>query len=63
MVKESEKEKLWKGNTARGQFFTQMQHETSLHFEDNMRKPFRIGTNLIGWISCKCDGSSCIQRA
>jgi hypothetical protein len=28
-----------------------------------MRKPLRIGTNLIGWISYKCGGRSCIQRA
>jgi hypothetical protein len=26
-------------------------------------KPLRIRTNLIGRISCKCDGSPCIQRA
>jgi hypothetical protein len=40
-----------------------MQHEAALHFENNMRKPFRIGTNLIGWIPYKCGGRFCIQRA
>ncbi len=63
MVEESKKEKLRKRDVAWGKLFAEMQHKTALHFEDNMRKPFRIGTNLIGWISCKCDGSSCIQRA
>jgi hypothetical protein len=63
VVEESEKEKLRKGDVAWGKLFAEMQHEAALHFQDNMRKPLRIGTNLIGWISYKCGGRSCIQRA
>ena len=63
LIEKSKKEELRKGNVARGKLFAEMQHETALHFEDNMGKPFRIGTNLIGRISCKYRGRSCIQRA
>ncbi len=63
VVEESEQEKLRKGDVAWCKLFAEMQHEAALHFENNMRKPFRIGTNLIGWIPYKCVGRSCIQRA
>ena len=63
MIEESEKEKLRKGNVARRKLFAEMQHETTLHFEDDMGKPLCIRTNLIGRIPCKCGGRSCIQRA
>jgi hypothetical protein len=63
LVEIGEKEKLGEGNVAGRKFLTQMQHETALHFENDVGKPLRIRTNLIGRISCKCDGSPCIQRA
>jgi len=63
LVEEREKEKLGEGNVARRKFLTQMQHEAALHFQNDVGKPLRIGTNLIGRISCKCDESSRIQCA
>jgi hypothetical protein len=39
-----------------------MQHETSLHFQNDMRQALGVATNLIGRISRKrCDGFR-IQR-
>ena len=61
LVEKSEKKKLRKGNVARRKLLAQMQHETALHFQNNMRKPFRIRTNLIGRTSCKRGERFCIQ--
>ncbi len=61
LVEKCEKKKLRKGNVARRKLLAQMQHETALHFQNNMRKPFRIRTNLIGRISCKRGDGSHIQ--
>ena len=63
MIEEGEKEELRKGNVAGRELFAEMQHETALHFEDDMGKPLSIRTNLVGRISCKCGGRYCIQRA
>jgi hypothetical protein len=63
LVEEREKEKLREGNIAGRKFLTQMQHEAALHFENDVGKPLRIRTNLIGRISCKRDGGPRVQRA
>jgi hypothetical protein len=63
LVEEGKQEKLRKGNVARRKFLAEMQHKAALHFEHDMGKTLCIRTNLIGWISCKRDGSSGIQRA
>ncbi len=62
-AQEREKEKLGEGNVAWRKFLTQTQHEAALHFQNDVGKPFRIRTNLIGRISCERDGSPRIQRA
>src|SRR5439155_302255 len=53
-IEVSEKKKLRKGNVARREFLAQMQHETALHFQDDVGKPFGIRTNLVARTSCKC---------
>jgi hypothetical protein len=48
-----EKKKLRERNVARREFLAQAQHETALHFQDDVGKPFGIRTNLIRRSSCK----------
>ena len=61
MIEEREKKELDEGDVARREFLTETQQETALHLQNDMRKPFRIRTNLIGWSSCKRGEHSRIQ--
>ncbi len=56
-----EKKKLREGNVARREFLAQMQHETALHFQDDVGKPFGIRTNLVARTSCKSGNGFRIQ--
>ncbi len=47
-VERREKEKLWEGNVARGELLGEMQDETSLHLQNDVRQPLGIGAELIG---------------
>jgi len=46
LIEVGQQEVLRKGNVAGRKFLRQMQKETTLHLENDMGKPFRIGTNL-----------------
>ena len=56
-----EKKKLRERNVARREFLAQAQHETALHFQDDVGKPFGIRTNLIRRSSCKRGNRSRVQ--
>jgi hypothetical protein len=61
LIEEREKKKLHKGDVPGREFLTKTQQETALHLQNNVGKPFRIRTNLIGRISCKRGEHSRIQ--
>lgn len=56
-----EKEELRERNVARCELLAQAQHETALHFKNDVRKPFGIRTILIGQSSCKRGNRSLVQ--
>src|SRR4030095_6460592 len=60
-IEEREKKKLHKGDVARREFLTETQQETTLHLQNEVGKPLRIRTNLIGRSSCKRGEHSRIQ--
>jgi len=53
LIEEGEEKKLHKGNVAGREFLTEAQQETALHLQNEVGKPFRIRTNLVGRTSCK----------
>ena len=56
-----EKKKLRERNVARREFLGQVQHETALHFQNDVGKPFGIRTSLIRRSSCKRGNRSRVQ--
>jgi len=42
-----QKKELRKGNVARRQLLAEMQDETALHLQDDMRELFRVGAELV----------------
>jgi len=56
-----QKEKLRERNVAGRELLAQAQHKTALQFQNDVGKPFRIRTNLIGRTSCKRGEHSRIQ--
>ena len=52
-IEVSKKKELRERNVARHQLLAQVQYKTTLHFQNNVRKPFGVRTNLIGRSSCK----------
>jgi hypothetical protein len=61
LIEERQKKKLYKGNVSGREFLTKTQQEAALHLQNNVGKPFRIRTNLIGRTSCKRGEHSRIQ--
>src|SRR4030095_11423932 len=61
LIEKREKKKLHKRNVPRCEFFAKTQQETALHLQNDVGKPFRIRTNLIGRTSCKRGQGSRIQ--
>ena len=53
LVEISEKEKLRERNVARRELFAQMQNEATLHFHNDVRKLFSVGTDLIRRTLCE----------
>lgn len=68
-MERGQEKKLREGNIARRQLFAEMQNETTLHLEDDMREPFRIGAELVHAVERKlrgsggCSGGGGLQRA
>ncbi len=58
MIEEGEEKKLHKGNVAGREFLTEAQQETALHLQNEVGKPFRIRTNLVGRTSYKLGDAS-----
>jgi len=49
LIEIREQKKLWEGNIARRELFAQMQNETTLHFQDDVRKSLGVGTDFRGF--------------
>ena len=47
MIQRRQEKKLRKRDVARRQFLAEMQDETTLHLQDDMREPFRVGAELV----------------
>src|SRR6266550_9432642 len=52
-VEISEKKKLGERHVTWCELLAEAQHKTTLHFQNDMGKPFGISTNFIGRTSCK----------
>ena len=53
LVEIGQEKKLRKGNIARRELFAQMQNEATLHFHNDVRKLFLVGTDLIRRTLCE----------
>jgi len=53
LIEIREQKKLRKGNVAGREFFAQVQHETTLHLEDDVGQSLGVGTEFIGRTLCK----------
>ena len=47
MIQRRQEKKLRKGDIARRQLLAEVQDETALHLQDDMREPFRVGPELV----------------
>lgn len=65
MVKRRQEKKLRKRDVARRQLLAEMQDETTLHLQNDMREPFRVGTELVYAVQgeLSCGGGGGLQRA
>ena len=69
MIQRGQEKKLRKRNVARRQLLAEMQDETALHLQDDMREPFRIRAELVNAVQRElrfrdgCSGCGGLQRA